>query len=103
MKKKWGPKKKEIKYHSETIRRGVYYQNCYNEGHLTKECKLLNKFCQICKQNDHNIAKCPSKLVFGRCPSKEIILMHVIQLETPVVQEQKQPHEYNTPNNQFEN
>jgi hypothetical protein len=29
--------------------------------------------------------------------------MHVIQLETPVVQEQKQPHEYNTPNNQFEN
>jgi hypothetical protein len=52
--KKQRPKKKETKDHSETIRRGVYYQNRYNEGHLTKECKLLNKFCQICKHNDHN-------------------------------------------------
>jgi hypothetical protein len=39
------PKKKETKYHSETIKRGVYCQNYYNEGYLTKECKLLNKFC----------------------------------------------------------
>jgi hypothetical protein len=31
------PKKKETKDHFETIRRGVYYQNCYNEGHLTKK------------------------------------------------------------------
>ncbi len=29
-------KKKEIKYHFETYRKGVYYQNYYNEGHLTK-------------------------------------------------------------------
>ncbi len=28
------PKKKETKYHSKTIRRCVYYQNYYNEGHL---------------------------------------------------------------------
>ncbi len=39
---------------TQTIRRCVYYQNCYNEWHLIKECKLLNKFCQICKHNDHN-------------------------------------------------
>jgi hypothetical protein len=39
------PKKKKTKYYFETIRRGVYCQNYYNEGHFTKECKLLNKFC----------------------------------------------------------
>jgi hypothetical protein len=39
------PKKKDTKDHFKTIRRGVYCQNCYNEGHFTKECKLLNKFC----------------------------------------------------------
>ncbi len=65
---KWKPKKKETKDHFETIRRGVYCQNCYNEGHLTKECKLLNKFCQICKQNDHNINRCPNKAMSRRCP-----------------------------------
>jgi hypothetical protein len=46
---KWKPKKKESKDHSEIIRRGVYCQNCYNEIHLTKECKLLNKFFQMVK------------------------------------------------------
>jgi hypothetical protein len=46
---KWRPKKKEIKDYSKTIRRGMYCQNYYNEGHLTKECKLLKFFCQICK------------------------------------------------------
>jgi hypothetical protein len=44
-KEKWKPKKKKAKVHSKTIRRCVYYQNCYNEGQLTKECQLLNKFC----------------------------------------------------------
>ncbi len=44
-KEKRRPKKKETKYHFETIIRGVYYQNCYNEGHLANECNLLNKFC----------------------------------------------------------
>jgi hypothetical protein len=31
------------------------------------------------------------------------ILMHVVQIETPIMQEQKQLQEYNTPNNQFGN
>jgi len=38
----------------DTIREGVYCQIFFNEGHFTKECKLLMKFCQICKANDHN-------------------------------------------------
>jgi hypothetical protein len=67
----------------------VYCLNCYNEGHLTKECKLLNFFCQIFKQNDHNTYQCPNKVVVKRCPSKEIVPMHVVQAETPIVQEQK--------------
>jgi hypothetical protein len=37
----------------------------------------------------------------GKCPSREIVPIHVVQVETIVVQ-QKQ-HEYNTPNNQFGN
>jgi len=74
------PKKKETKFHSETIRRSVYYQNCYNERHLRKKCKLLNKFSQICKQSDCNTNQCPSKVVFGRCP-REIVPMHVVQAE----------------------
>ncbi len=46
MKKKNGDHiKKKTKNHYETIKIGVYCQNCYNEGHLTKECKVLNKFC----------------------------------------------------------
>ncbi len=48
--------KKERKYHSKIIKRGVHCQFCYNEGHLTKECKLLNKFSHICKQNDHYLS-----------------------------------------------
>jgi hypothetical protein len=43
--KKQKPNKKKTKDYSETIRRGVYYQNCYNEGHLTKQFKLLKKNC----------------------------------------------------------
>jgi hypothetical protein len=27
------------------VRKGVYCQNCFNEGHFTKECKWLMKFC----------------------------------------------------------
>jgi hypothetical protein len=37
------------------IKEGVYCQNCFNEGHFTKEWKLLMKICRICKANDHNI------------------------------------------------
>jgi hypothetical protein len=100
---KWKPKNKETKDNSETIIRGVYNQNCYNEIHLAKECKLLNKFCQICRQIDHNINQCPSKAVFRRCPSRGIVPMHVVQGKAPIVQEQKQLQKYNTTNNQFGN
>ncbi len=97
------PKKKETKDIFETYRRSVYCLNCYNEGHLTKEYTLLNKFCQICKRNDHNTYQCPNEVMVRICPSREIVPMHVVQVETLVVQEQKQLHEYNTPNNQFGN
>jgi hypothetical protein len=43
------------------------------------------------------------KLSLINSSSKEIILVHVIQIKTPVVQEQKQLHEYNKPNNSFGN
>ncbi len=92
-----------MKDHSKIYRKGVYYQNCYNKGHLTKECKLLKKICQICKQNDHNIYQCPNKAMVGRCPSKEIVPMHVVQVKALVVQQQEQLQEYNTLNNQFGN
>ncbi len=34
-------KKKSKNVNIDTIREGVYYQNCFNEGHFTKEYKLL--------------------------------------------------------------
>jgi len=37
-------KKESKKVNIDTIREGVYCQNCFNEGHFTKECKLLMKF-----------------------------------------------------------
>jgi hypothetical protein len=37
------------------------------------------KFCQIYKASDHNTNKCLSKTMSGSCPSREIILMHVVQ------------------------
>jgi hypothetical protein len=39
----------------------------------------------------------------GRCPSKEIVTMHVVQAKMLVVQQYKQLQKYNTPNNQFGN
>jgi hypothetical protein len=71
-------KKKSKKMNIDTIKEGVYYQNCFNEGHFTKECKLLMKFYQIYKANDHNTHQCPSKAVSGSCPSTKIILVHVV-------------------------
>ncbi len=43
--------------------------------------------------------QCPNKTMFRRCPLRKIVPMHVVQAKTPIVQEQKQLHEYNTPNN----
>ncbi len=37
-------KKKYKKVNIDTIREGVYCQNCFNEVHFMKECKLLMKF-----------------------------------------------------------
>jgi hypothetical protein len=34
---------KGAKVRFDTWKRGVYCQKCYNEGHFTKECKLLIK------------------------------------------------------------
>ncbi len=38
-------KKKAKKVNFDIVRKGVYCQNCFNEGHFTKECKWLMKFC----------------------------------------------------------
>ncbi len=59
----------------DTIREGVYCQNDFNEGHFTKECKLLMKLYRIYKANDHNTNQCPSKVVSGSCPSRNIVLV----------------------------
>jgi ketol-acid reductoisomerase len=80
-------KKKSKKVNIDIIKEGVYCQNCFNESHFTKECKLLMKLCRIYKANDHNMDQCPSKVVNGSCPSREIVLVHVIQVEIPIVQE----------------
>jgi hypothetical protein len=58
------------------------------------------KFCQICKSNDHNTDHRPSKVINGSCPSREIVPVHVVQVEVLVVQEQKQLQNYDVPNNQ---
>jgi hypothetical protein len=47
-------KKKGAKVQFDTYKRGVYFQNCYNEGCFTKECKRLIKICQIYKSDNHN-------------------------------------------------
>jgi hypothetical protein len=56
------------------------------------------KFCQICKNDNHNIDQCPNKLVGGRCPTREIVPMHVVQTKGHVIQENKQQN-YEISNN----
>ncbi len=82
-------KKKDTKVQFDTTKKGVYCQNCYNEGQFTKECKLLNKLCQICKSNEHNTNHCPNKVVSGRCPLREIVPIHEVQTKILVIQEQQ--------------
>jgi len=72
-------KKKSKKVDFDIVRTWLYCQNYFNEGHFTKECKLLMKFCRICKASDHNTNRCPNKVVNGSCLSREIIPIHVIQ------------------------
>ncbi len=54
-------KKKYKKVDFEKIKKGMYCQICFYEGHFTKECKLLMKFYKIWKTSDHNTYQCPSK------------------------------------------
>jgi hypothetical protein len=70
---------KSKKMNIDTIKEGVYCQNCFHEGHFIKDCKLLMKLCQICKASDHNMDQCPSKAMNGSCSLKEIVPIHVIQ------------------------
>jgi hypothetical protein len=79
------PKRKggNIQFH--IYKKCVYCQICYNKGHFTKECKLLIKFCQICKSDNHNIDQCHKKSMSGRCPTREIVLVHVVQVEALVI------------------
>jgi hypothetical protein len=60
-------KKKEMKVHLDKYQRGIYCQNCNND--------------------DHNTNHYPSKMVGDRCPSREIVLVHVVQVEAPIIQE----------------
>jgi hypothetical protein len=76
-------KKKSKKVNIDIVRRRLYCQNCFNEGHFTKECKLLMKFYRICRASDHNTYRCPSKVVNGSFLSREIISIHVIQTKVP--------------------
>jgi hypothetical protein len=73
----------------DTIREGVYCQNCLNEGHFTKECKLLMKFYQIYKASYHYMDQSPSKAVSGNCPSRELVAVNVVQTKIPIVQKPK--------------
>ncbi len=68
-------KKKTIKKSKKiNIEGGCVLSKLFNDSHFTKECKLLMKFCWICKASDHNTNQCPSKAMSGSCPSKEIVL-----------------------------
>jgi hypothetical protein len=69
----------------DTNQNWIYCYTCYIEGYYTKDYKLLNIFCRICKNNDpNNIVHYPSKIVDAKTPS---------------IQEHKQPN-YDVSNNQ---
>ncbi len=66
---------------------------------FTKECELLINFCQICKSDNHNNDQCLSKLACGKCPTRKIVPVHVVQAKTLVIQENKQQN-YEMSNNE---
>jgi hypothetical protein len=45
-------------------------------------------FVKYVKSNEHNTNHCPSKTISGRCLLREIVIIHVLQAEVPVIQEQ---------------
>lgn len=58
---------------------------------------MLDKFCQI-----HNTNHCPSNIL---SPSREIGLVHVVQVEVLIIQAQQQQQHYEAPpqHNRFGN
>jgi hypothetical protein len=89
--------KKDIKVQFNTIKKGFYCHNCYNEGHFTTNCKLLDKCCQICKSNERNTNQCPTKTINGRCPSREIVPIHIVQAKSALVIQDQHQQSYEAP------
>jgi hypothetical protein len=56
----------------------MFCQKCHNEGHLTKECKLLHTICNICQRQGHEANDCPLKELGGQYVRKDI-LVNVVQ------------------------
>jgi hypothetical protein len=92
-------KKKEQKFGLTHIEEVYIVKTIITKDIFTKECKLLIKFCQICESDNHNNDQCFSKLAGGKSPTRKIVLMHVVQAETLVIQENKQQN-YEMSNNE---
>jgi hypothetical protein len=71
-------KRKNCKEWDDEYQQGVFYQKCHNEGHLTKECKLLQTICNICQRQVHEANDCPLKEL-GEQYVKKDILVNVVQ------------------------
>jgi hypothetical protein len=52
----------------------VFCQKCHNEGHLTKECKLLQTICNICRRQGHEANDYPLKELEGQYVRKDILV-----------------------------
>jgi hypothetical protein len=75
-------RRKNRKEQNDGYQWSVFCQKCYNEGHLTKECKLLHTICNIYKKQGHETNDCPLKEFGGQYVKKDISV-NVIQLEAP--------------------
>ncbi len=60
-----------------------FCQKCHNQGHLTKECELMQTICNIYKKKGHETNDYPLKEL-RRQYVKMHILVNVVQLETLV-------------------
>jgi hypothetical protein len=67
-KKKW----KICKEQDDEYQQCVFYQKCHNEGHLTKECKLLHTICNIYRRQGHEANNCPLKELGRQYVRKDI-------------------------------
>jgi len=91
-------KKYKTKQQIDMYRWGIYYHNCYNDGHYIEECKLLYKFCCICNSDDYNTDQCTKKDI-RECKSHMNVHVNVMQVQAKEVAQTKQ-HEYPRANNQ---